>query len=71
MLRGSADEEWESVEILPRYYRRLYLERKEDLRKNDPLMESVGDDLALLLRAKAKQKVGIKYLEGKLGKSII
>jgi len=63
-LQGSIEEAWESVEVLPRYYKRPEMERLERNGEGHRLMETVGDPEALGIMREHKRQ----YLAKKLGR---
>lgn len=58
---------WESVEIVPRWFRRNEMEELENYSRGKEAMVRIGDDLALVLTGAKKKKVFRKKLEAMKG----
>lgn len=65
-LRGTVDGLWESIEIVPRYFRRKEMEERIKLNKGVDPLERVGTDLGEMLRSINRRKSGMRKIEGYL-----
>jgi len=62
-LRGSSEDRWEKIEIIPGWYRNDVQERLEALSRGARLLESVGDDLTLEIAGRRRLKASITKIE--------
>lgn len=62
-LRGSADEQWEGTEVVPRWYKRKEMDEIQDRYKNSALLDRVGDSLGLALGKRSAIRRGFKVIE--------
>lgn len=60
---GTVEHEWESVEIIPRYFRREHHEWLERRYRNSHWLTRVGDDLGVALRQASKTRMAVSKLE--------
>lgn len=63
-LRGSKEDIWESIEIIPRWYREEQLKGLEEASQTAYFCESVGDLVSLEIVAKNRRRMKLKKVEG-------
>lgn len=69
-LRGTEQGLWDTIEIIPRWFRRKEMEERISINKGADALERVGTDLGEMLRGAIRRRKGVKIIGGLLNENV-